>query len=123
MLFRSVNFLTRYPNRFRGSGTTSVLDLLEAQPAPDPSATAFFEAEYRRRLFEWAAHEVKDEFTTTTWTAFWRTAIEDRPPKIVAAELGISVGAVYIARSRALARLKQRIEERGDDETTTILED
>jgi RNA polymerase sigma factor (sigma-70 family) len=111
-----INFLTRRPHELRGSGATSVQDLLEAQPGPDPSATAFFEVEYRKRLFQWAADEVKNEFTSATWVAFWRTAIEGRPPKDVAAGLGISVGAVYIARSRALARLKQRIKERSDGE-------
>jgi hypothetical protein len=30
-------------------------------------------------------------------------------------ELGLSIGAVYIARSRILARLRQRIEQLGDD--------
>jgi RNA polymerase sigma factor (sigma-70 family) len=115
-----INFLTRRPSQFRGSGSTSIQDLLEAQPAPDPSATAVFEAEYRKRLFQWAADQVKDEFTPTTWAAFWRTAIEGYPPKDVAAGLGLSVGAVYIARSRVLARLRQRIEERGDDQIAML---
>jgi RNA polymerase sigma factor (sigma-70 family) len=47
-----VNFLTRRPYQRLGSGSTSIQDLLEAQPAADPSATAWFEAEYRRRLFQ-----------------------------------------------------------------------
>jgi RNA polymerase sigma factor (sigma-70 family) len=108
-----INFLTRRPSQFRGSGATSIQDLLEAQPAPDPDATAIFEAEYRKRLFHWAANEVMREFTPTSWAAFWRSAIDGRPPKEVATELQLSVGAVYIARSRVLARLKQIINERG----------
>ena len=111
-----INFLTRRPNQLRGSGATSVQDILEAQPAPDDSATAFFEAEYRKRLFQWAADQVKSEFTPATWAAFWRTAIEGHPPKDVAEGVGISVGAVYIARSRVLSRLRQRIEERSEPE-------
>ena len=74
-----------------------------------------FEAEYRRRLFRWAADEVQGEFAPSTWQAFWLTAVEGRPPADVAAELGLSVGAVYIARSRVLARLRQRIEQLGDE--------
>ena len=42
---------------------------------------------------------------------FWQTAIEGRDTKSNRAELGISTGAVYIARSRVIARLRQRIEE------------
>src|SRR5207237_644077 len=115
-----VNFLARRPYRLRGSGSTSVQDLLEAQPAEDPSATALFEAEYRRRLFRWAADEVRGEFATTTWQAFWQTAVEGRSPSDVAAELGLSVGAVYIARSRVLARLRRRIEPRGEEVSAII---
>ena len=118
-----VNVLTRRPYRLRGSGSTSIQDLLEAQPASDPTATAWFEAEYRRRLFQWAAEQVRGEFAATTWQAFWRTAVEGRPPAEVAVELGLSVGAVYIARSRVLARLRHRIGQLGDEASAIISED
>jgi RNA polymerase sigma-70 factor (ECF subfamily) len=110
-----INFLTRKQSQFRGSGATSVIELLERQPAPDPSASAHFEAEYQRRVFQWAADDVRGEFTASTWQAFWQSAVEDRPPSQVAAELDLSVGAVYIARSRVLARLKRRIEKLADE--------
>jgi len=112
-----INFLTRKQFQPRGSGATSMQDLLEAQPAVDPSATALFELEYERSLFRWAADEIRGEFTVTSWRAFWQTALDDRSPGEVAAELGISVGAVYVARSRVLARLKRRIEQLETDES------
>jgi RNA polymerase sigma-70 factor (ECF subfamily) len=114
-----INFLTRANPHLRGTGGTSVMELLEAQPAADSSASAIFETEYQRRLFQWAADQVRGEFTPSTWQAFWLTAVEDRAPSQVASELGLSVGAVYIARSRVLARLKRRIEKLGE-ETMTI---
>jgi RNA polymerase sigma factor (sigma-70 family) len=110
-----INFLTRRQYQSRGSGATSVQELLEAQPAVDPSATALFEAEHERRLFQWAAEDIRGEFTPATWQAFWQTALEDRPPGEVAAELGLSIGAVYVARSRVLSRLKRRIKQLCDD--------
>ncbi len=110
-----INFLTRRQFQFRGSGATSVMELLDALPAHDLSASALFEAEYQRRVFQWAADDVRGEFTPSTWQAFWQTAVEDRSPSQVAVELGLSVGAVYIARSRVLARLKNRIEKLGDE--------
>jgi RNA polymerase sigma-70 factor (ECF subfamily) len=45
-----------------------------------------------------------------TWQAFWRTAFEDQPGKRVAADLGMTVAAVYLARSRVIARLKELIQ-------------
>jgi RNA polymerase sigma-70 factor (ECF subfamily) len=110
-----INFLTRRPYRLRGSGSTSVQELLEAQPADEPSATAVFEDEYRRRVFQWAADEVRGEFAPSTWQAFWVTAVEGRAPAVAATELGVTVGAVYIARSRVMARLKSCIRRLGDE--------
>jgi RNA polymerase sigma factor (sigma-70 family) len=110
-----INFLTRR-HQPRGSGATSVQELLEARPADDPAATALFEAEYRRHLFRWAIGKVQGEVSPTTWQAFWRTAVEGCPAGQIAAELRLSVGAVYVARSRVLARLRRQVEEFGDGE-------
>jgi RNA polymerase sigma factor (sigma-70 family) len=114
-----INFLTRGLRHPRGSGESSVQELLEAQPADDPSATALFEAEYERQIFRWAAEEIRNEFAPATWQAFWSTAVEGRVPTEVAALLGISAGAVYVARSRVLARLKRRIEQLGNETPLT----
>jgi RNA polymerase sigma factor (sigma-70 family) len=110
-----INFLTRGGRYTRASGATSVQELLEAQPARDPSATALFDHEYKRQIFQSAAGEVKSEFTPATWQAFWQTAVEDRAPAEVAALLGLSVGSVYVARSRVLARIRRRVERMGND--------
>ena len=110
-----VNFLTAQRRRARGSGRTSVQELLEAQPAPDADAEAEFAAAFKRRAFRWAAEQVQNEFTTSTWQAFWRTGVENRLIAEVARELGLSVGAVYIARSRVLARLRERVEQLTED--------
>jgi RNA polymerase sigma factor (sigma-70 family) len=104
-----INFLTRGSHHIRGSGATSVQELLEAQPAQDPAATAIFEHEYKKQLFQSAAAEVKGEFAPATWQAFWQTAVENRAPSQVTAELGLSLGSVYVARSRVLARIRHRV--------------
>jgi RNA polymerase sigma-70 factor (ECF subfamily) len=111
-----INFLTRHQGQPRGSGSTSVQELLEAQPAADPAAAALFDSEYRWRVFEWAAEEVRREFAPSTWQAFWRTAVEGRAPAAVASDIGLSVGAVYVARSRVLARLRRTLDERTSGE-------
>ena len=79
--------------------------------APDGAETALFEAEYRRRVFLWAADQIRGEFRRSTWQAFCLTAVEGREPKDAARAAGISVGAVYIARSRVMARLRAVIEQ------------
>ena len=61
----------------------------------------------RRRALEL----VSGEFESRTWQAFWRTAVEDDAPQDVASDLGISVWAVYKARSRVLAKLRAEFDE------------
>jgi len=50
---------------------------------------------------------LEPEFTTPTWRAFRRVALEGATPDQAAAELGLTVNAVFIAKSRVLARLRQ----------------
>jgi RNA polymerase sigma-70 factor (ECF subfamily) len=110
-----VNFLARQGRQARGSGRTSVQELLEDLPAADAPAEAEFAAEFRHRAFQWAAERVRHEFTASTWQAFWRTGVEGRPVAEVARELGLSVAAVYVARSRVLARLRDRVRQLAED--------
>jgi RNA polymerase sigma-70 factor (ECF subfamily) len=96
----------RRAQRRRPSDDPAMQQALEQYPAP-PADEAAWEAEWEERLFAWACSQVRPHVTEVTWQAFWRTAIEDQPAKQVAADLGLSVAAVYGARSRVLARLKE----------------
>src|SRR5262245_24823845 len=79
----------------RATGDSAIREELEARPAPSPDDTALFEAEYRRRLFAWAAGRVRSESTEAAWRAFQMAGLEGRPAAEVAAALGTTVGTVY----------------------------
>ncbi len=106
-----INLLAARRVRPQATGDSEVQELLDRVPAPDGAETALFDVEYRRRVFHWAADQVRDEFRASTWQAFWLTAVEGQDPRTAAQASGISVGAVYIARSRVMARLKSIIEQ------------
>jgi RNA polymerase sigma-70 factor, ECF subfamily len=53
---------------------------------------------------------VRAEFEPNTWEAFRRVAIDREPAARVAVELGMSVDAVYQAKSRVLRRLRQKLD-------------
>ena len=82
-------------------------------------ADSIFQLEQQRELFGWAARKARDQFVPTTWQAFWLTAVEQRSPSEVAEQLGLSTGAVYIARSRVMARLRELIEQTEFDSQVT----
>lgn len=75
---------------------------------PDPAAE-YDEAEYRAVLVGRAARLIETDFRPEAWAAFRATAIDGRPAAEVAAELGMTANAVYLARARVLARLRQEL--------------
>jgi RNA polymerase sigma-70 factor (ECF subfamily) len=93
-----------------GTGDTKVRVLLEQQPAREDDR-AVWQGEYERRLFNWAAQRVRGSFHESTWQAFWSTAVEGQSVKEAAARLGLTAAAVYLARSRVMARLREQIEQ------------
>ena len=61
-----------------------------------------------------AVELLRGEFKDNVWQAFWRVAIEGDQPAHVADDLGISVWAVYKARTRVLHRLNQELKDLQD---------
>jgi RNA polymerase sigma-70 factor (ECF subfamily) len=78
---------------------------LSAEPIPD-----FSEAEFNARLVQRAAVIMRDQFEESTWQAFWLHVVDERRPQDVAAELEMSVEAVYQAKSRVLRRLRRELD-------------
>ncbi len=73
------------------------------------AADLFEENEYRRCLVHRAMQIVQADFEPATWKAWSGFVVEGRPAKEVAAELGLSVNAVYLAKGRVLGRLREEL--------------
>lgn len=107
-----INLLEQRRRRIgAGTGSTDMIDLLHQVPAPDAHASVVVDTELRRRLFHHAADRVRKEFQPATWQAFWQTAVESNEVSEVCRRLGMTPGAVYIARSRVIARLRKEVEQ------------
>jgi len=105
------NFLAAPARKVRGTGDSEVRNLLAELPARQVEQQEQWDREYEQRLFAWAAGQIRGGFETKTWQAFWQTAVEGKNPQQAAEDLQLSVGAVYIAKSRVLSRLRQQIQE------------
>jgi RNA polymerase sigma-70 factor (ECF subfamily) len=82
-------------------------DLLDQISDPGAALSRWWDEEHDRHVLEGLMSLVRPEFTDATWQAFRRVAFDGAPAREVAAELGLSVNAVLIAKSRVLARLRQ----------------
>jgi RNA polymerase sigma-70 factor (ECF subfamily) len=61
----------------------------------------------RNGVLRRALQLLREGVAENTWQAFWRTTVDGHAPADVAADLGISVNAVYVAKARLLARLRE----------------
>lgn len=93
----------------RGYGGTTHVQALQ-QLVDSSDAARDTELDYRREMFHYAAARVKQVVQPSTWQAFWAVAILEQPACEVATELDMSVGAVYIARSRVISRLREEVQ-------------
>ena len=93
-------------------GTEASLRLAQLQEfesegdGSEPSDAAF-NAVLRRAL-----ETIRGEFHEPTWQAFWNVVVEGRTAAEVATELGMQPGAVRVAKSRVLARLRRELGDR-----------
>ncbi len=111
-------FFARQQRVPQAASETTIERMLDGEPGGDELTR--WEEDYRQHLFDWAAEKARTEFQATTWDAFWKTSVDAVSVKEVAGQLGISIGAVYIARSRVIARLRELIETVSDEPVTTL---
>jgi RNA polymerase sigma-70 factor (ECF subfamily) len=81
-----------------------VPDPAEASVTGDPGGA---EDSIWHRALEW----VPSEFEDRTWQAFWRVVVDAKSPAEVAGELGMTLHAVYQAKSRVLRRVRRQLGE------------
>lgn len=94
-----------------GTGDSHMLEMLHNQPDRHNELQQFWDREYQQNLLDWATAQVRPHFREETWQAFWLTSVEQRSPQEVAKQLGLNVGTVYVAKSRVIKRLAEKIRE------------
>lgn len=96
-------FLNKCRERWRRAAPVYEPAELTHRPAPEDAAE---DREDRRLLLQRGLELIRHEFPVTTWQAFHEYVLCGRPPAEVAAELHLSPGTVYAAKSRILTRLR-----------------
>jgi RNA polymerase sigma-70 factor (ECF subfamily) len=81
--------------------------LLEELEDPASDLGRWWDEEHNRHILNGLLHLVERDFSPNTWLAFRRVVLDDLSADTVATELGMTVNAVLIAKSRVLSRLRQ----------------
>lgn len=86
------------------------LDAADIDEPAAPEADTAWESEYRFQLILRGFEAIMADFQPHTWQACYELVIRGRPAAEVAAELGLTAGALYAAKCRVLKRLRQELE-------------
>jgi RNA polymerase sigma-70 factor, ECF subfamily len=90
-----------------GSGATAALQQIAD---PDSDLNRQWDEEHDRYVIRCLLDLVDAEFEPSTRRAFRRLALDGASGAEVALELGMSVAAVYVAKSRVLQRIREEAE-------------
>jgi RNA polymerase sigma-70 factor (ECF subfamily) len=104
---RLCDFFQRGERQTPGSGDLATVQILDAVPAR--AEEDVWNRDYERQLFLLAVERVRPAFSEATWQAFQLAAVEGKSGQEVAEALGISVAAVYLAKSRVMVKLKAEV--------------
>jgi RNA polymerase sigma factor (sigma-70 family) len=104
------NFLSGQKNKPKASGDSGAQERLDSVPSRLPEEDPDWDIEYQRRMSAKAMERVEGEFQKNTWKAFMGTAVQGRSAAEVGSELKMTAGAVYVAKSRVLARLREEVQ-------------
>jgi RNA polymerase sigma-70 factor (ECF subfamily) len=88
-------------------GGSALQDLLEQLEDPHSELTRHWNEEHDRHVLRQLQELLEPEFSPATWQAFRRTVLDGQRAAAVAAELGTTVNAVLLAKSRVLRRLRE----------------
>lgn len=94
--------------RGAGSGDPAMHAQLDQLEDPQSPLSRAWDEEHDRHVARTLLEAIRLEFKADTWSAFEATVRDGRPAAEVAQDLGLSVNAVLIAKSRVLKRLREK---------------
>jgi RNA polymerase sigma-70 factor (ECF subfamily) len=107
MVFRLRHFWRSRQRHPQGPGDSEFLNELAELEDPDSPLTKLWEREHDRHVLQRLLTLVEPRFQPSTREAFRRVAIDGQPAQKVADELGLTLNAVVIAKSRVLRELRR----------------
>jgi RNA polymerase sigma-70 factor (ECF subfamily) len=92
------------------TGDSDLARRLDELEDPHSALSQLWDREHDRHVARRLLALIEGEFEPTTWRAFQRLALDGASATVVAAELNLSLNAVYLAKYRVLKRLQQELQ-------------
>jgi RNA polymerase sigma-70 factor (ECF subfamily) len=96
--------------RAAASGDSDIARMLDQLADPASSLSRLWDQQHDQHVARRLMELIQPQFEAKTWQAFRRVALDGMKAAMVAKELGMSVNAVLLAKSRVLSRLRQELQ-------------
>lgn len=93
--------------RPQARGDSDFQEMLQQLEDPQSALSKQWDRDHDLHVTRKLLEMLKPQFSEATWEAFRRVALQREPPEEVAKALSLTVNAVFIAKSRVLAKLRQ----------------
>jgi RNA polymerase sigma-70 factor (ECF subfamily) len=107
LVHRLQGFWRARQGRPLATGDSDLGRMLEQLEDPESALSRQWDQEHDRQVMARLLAQIETQVAPATWQAFRRVVLEGKDEETVADELGLSVNAVFIAKSRVLARLRR----------------
>ncbi len=91
------------------TGDSAFLGRLHELESREGELSQLWDREHDRHVAAALMRRVQGDFAPVTWQAFCLYVLEGQPAAQVAAQLGLSMNSVIVAKSRVLKRLRQEL--------------
>jgi RNA polymerase sigma-70 factor (ECF subfamily) len=89
------------------TGDSDIRRRLDELESPDSALSRLWDREHDKHVAASLMQRVQGDFAPLTWQAFHLYVLKGEPAAQVAAELGLPLNSVLLAKSRVLKRLRQ----------------
>lgn len=101
------DFWRRNQKKFVAPGGSTFNELIEQLTDPHSGVSRLWKQEYEEQVSIYLLNQVRNQFSKQTYQAFQRFALDGINAETVAQELGMTPNAVFIAKSRVMASLRE----------------
>ncbi len=115
LVHRLRNFWRARGRRPQARGDSDMQRQLDQLEDPASQLSQLWNRQHDHHVARQLLMETEHHFAAKTWQAFRRVTIEGERADVVATGLGMSLNAVFVAKSRVLSRLRQQAEGLVDD--------
>jgi len=94
-------------SRVQATGSPDITVMLDQLEDPASDLSRLWDRDHDQHVLQRLLELIEPDFQPATWRAFRRQVIDGASAETVAAELGLTVNAVLIAKSRVLSHLRR----------------